>query len=164
LGAARGLLALCHVAPPASSVTGTVQSRRMMPIGTGLKRSAPNHARSGRRHAPNGLVHRRAGGRSGRPVAQFRHRGTWRSLSIQAAPTFRRKRRWRSWRWPGCWRKDHGSFLSPGRRSSTASTRTLAAVDVALTAEDLHAIDGAVSEVEVQGARYSDAMQRLIDR
>jgi aryl-alcohol dehydrogenase-like predicted oxidoreductase len=52
----------------------------------------------------------------------------------------------------------------PGTTKLHRLDQNLAAVDVALTVEDLRAIDGAVSEVEVQGARYSDAMQRLIDR
>jgi aryl-alcohol dehydrogenase-like predicted oxidoreductase len=52
----------------------------------------------------------------------------------------------------------------PGTTKLHRLDQNLAAVDVALTAEDLRAIDGAVSEVEVLGARYSDAMQRLIDR
>jgi hypothetical protein len=37
-------------------------------------------------------------------------------------------------------------------------------VSVELTPEDLREIDAAAAEIEVQGARYSEGAQRMIDR
>ena len=52
----------------------------------------------------------------------------------------------------------------PGTTKLTRLEENLAAADVELTAEDLSEIDAAASRIEVQGARYSEASQRMIDR
>jgi hypothetical protein len=36
--------------------------------------------------------------------------------------------------------------------------------DVELTSEELREIEAATSRIEVQGARYSEASQRMVDR
>jgi aryl-alcohol dehydrogenase-like predicted oxidoreductase len=40
----------------------------------------------------------------------------------------------------------------------------IGAASVELTADDLREIDSTASRIQVQGARYSDAAQRMIDR
>jgi hypothetical protein len=50
---------------------------------------------------------------------------------------------------------------APGR---TRLEENLGAADVALTADDLREIDAAASRIELVGARYSEAAQRMIDR
>ena len=40
----------------------------------------------------------------------------------------------------------------------------LGAANVELTSDDLRAIDAALSQVAVQGARYADHLQRMVDR
>ena len=51
-----------------------------------------------------------------------------------------------------------------GRPLEAFRRENLGAADVELTTEDLQSIDHAVAGVTVQGARYSDASQRMIDR
>jgi aryl-alcohol dehydrogenase-like predicted oxidoreductase len=52
----------------------------------------------------------------------------------------------------------------PGTRRRERLEENLAAADLDLTADDRTAIEAAASQVQVQGARYPDALQRLIDR
>jgi aryl-alcohol dehydrogenase-like predicted oxidoreductase len=52
----------------------------------------------------------------------------------------------------------------PGTTKPARLAESLGASDVAMTAEDLREIDAASSGIEVRGARYSEAAQRMIDR
>ena len=52
----------------------------------------------------------------------------------------------------------------PGTTKLTRLDENLAAVDVELTKDDLREIDSAASGIAVQGARYSEGAQRMIDR
>ena len=52
----------------------------------------------------------------------------------------------------------------PGTRRLERLEENLAAADQQLTADDLAEIDAATSRITVEGARYPDAMQRMIDR
>lgn len=52
----------------------------------------------------------------------------------------------------------------PGTTKLTRLEENLSAVDVELTADDLREIDAAASRIEVQGARYGEASQRMVDR
>jgi aryl-alcohol dehydrogenase-like predicted oxidoreductase len=40
----------------------------------------------------------------------------------------------------------------------------IGAAEIELTAEDLAEIDRAASEIQVEGARYPESLERLIDR
>jgi len=52
----------------------------------------------------------------------------------------------------------------PGTTKQTRLHENLGAVQVQLTAEDLRAIDGAASQIEVRGARYPEHLQKLVGR
>ena len=52
----------------------------------------------------------------------------------------------------------------PGTRRLERLDENLGALEVDLTADDLAAIDTAAAEITVQGDRYPEAMQRMIDR
>ena len=52
----------------------------------------------------------------------------------------------------------------PGTTKLTRLEENLGAVDVELTADDLREIDAAASRIEVQGARYPEASERMVDR
>lgn len=52
----------------------------------------------------------------------------------------------------------------PGTRRLTRLDENLAAADLELTADDLAELDAASAGVELQGNRYNDAMQSMIDR
>ena len=52
----------------------------------------------------------------------------------------------------------------PGTTKLHRLEENLGAADVELTADDLREIDAAASRIEVQGARYSEAAQRMVDR
>jgi aryl-alcohol dehydrogenase-like predicted oxidoreductase len=52
----------------------------------------------------------------------------------------------------------------PGTRRLERLDENLGALDVHLTSEDLTAIDTAAAAISVQGDRYPEAMQRMIDR
>jgi aryl-alcohol dehydrogenase-like predicted oxidoreductase len=52
----------------------------------------------------------------------------------------------------------------PGTTKRTRLEENLGAADVELTADDLREIEAAASRIEVVGARYSEAAQRMIDR
>jgi aryl-alcohol dehydrogenase-like predicted oxidoreductase len=52
----------------------------------------------------------------------------------------------------------------PGTTRLTRLEENLGAVDVGLTADELREIGEAASRIEVHGARYSDASQRMVDR
>jgi aryl-alcohol dehydrogenase-like predicted oxidoreductase len=52
----------------------------------------------------------------------------------------------------------------PGTTKLSRLEENLAAVDVELTPDDLREIEGAASKITVQGARYSESSQRMIDR
>jgi len=52
----------------------------------------------------------------------------------------------------------------PGTTKPHRLTENVAAVEVDLTGADLGAIETATSEIEVRGARYSEAAQKLINR
>ena len=52
----------------------------------------------------------------------------------------------------------------PGTTKLNRLEENLGAVDVELTPDDLREIEGAASKITVQGARYSESSQRMIDR
>ena len=52
----------------------------------------------------------------------------------------------------------------PGTTKLARLEENLGAADVELTADDLREIDAAASRIEVQGARYPEASQRMVDR
>ena len=52
----------------------------------------------------------------------------------------------------------------PGTTMQARLEENLGATEVELTADDLREIDAAASRIEVQGARYSEASQRMVDR
>ena len=52
----------------------------------------------------------------------------------------------------------------PGTRKLTRLEENLAAADLELTATDLDEIDTASAAITVEGARYPESMERLIDR
>ena len=52
----------------------------------------------------------------------------------------------------------------PGTRRLERLEENLAAVELKLTSEDLGELDAASASVQVQGARYPEAMQKMIDR
>ncbi len=52
----------------------------------------------------------------------------------------------------------------PGTRRLERLEENLAATELQLTSEDLGELDSASASVQVQGARYPEAMQRMIDR
>jgi aryl-alcohol dehydrogenase-like predicted oxidoreductase len=52
----------------------------------------------------------------------------------------------------------------PGTTKLTRLDENLGAADLELTADDLDQIDAAASRIQVQGARYSEASQRMVDR
>ena len=52
----------------------------------------------------------------------------------------------------------------PGTTKLHRLEENLGAADVELTPDDLQEIDRAVSEIPVQGARYSEGSQRMVDR
>jgi diketogulonate reductase-like aldo/keto reductase len=52
----------------------------------------------------------------------------------------------------------------PGTRKLARLEENLAAADLELTATDLNEIETASAAITVQGARYPEAMERLIDR
>ncbi len=81
----------------------------------------------------------------------------------RASPSARTRRPPRS-RSPGCSPRSPGSCRSRAPRSCTACRRTSAAAAVELTADDLRDIESAASEITVQGARYSETSQRMVDR
>ena len=47
---------------------------------------------------------------------------------------------------------------------ATVDTRTLGAADITLTAADLQAIDAAAEQIQVEGERYPEQLDRMIDR
>ena len=57
-----------------------------------------------------------------------------------------------------------GSRRSPAPAGSSGSRRTSAPPSLALTADDLAELDEASAAIEVQGERYPEQMQRMIDR
>ena len=79
----------------------------------------------------------------------------------RAAQEARRRRRSRS---PGCWRRSPGSCRSPAPPSCIAWRRTSAPAAIALAEGDLRDIQGAPAQIKVQGTRYSEAAQKMIDR
>ena len=52
----------------------------------------------------------------------------------------------------------------PGTRRIERLEENLAATDLELSSDDLGELDAASASVQVQGARYPEAMQRMIDR
>jgi aryl-alcohol dehydrogenase-like predicted oxidoreductase len=52
----------------------------------------------------------------------------------------------------------------PGTRKLERLEENLQAVDIELTPDDLRAIENAASQITVQGARYSESMERLTNR
>jgi len=52
----------------------------------------------------------------------------------------------------------------PGTSKLHRLDENLGALNVQLTADDLREIDNAVSKVPVQGERYPEAMQKLVNR
>jgi aryl-alcohol dehydrogenase-like predicted oxidoreductase len=52
----------------------------------------------------------------------------------------------------------------PGTTKLQRLDENLGAVDIELTASDLREIDAATSKIAVQGARYSEGSQRMVDR
>ena len=52
----------------------------------------------------------------------------------------------------------------PGTTKLARLEENVGAADVELTPDDLREIDAAASRIEVQGARYGEASQRMVDR
>ena len=52
----------------------------------------------------------------------------------------------------------------PGTTKTHRLQENLGSVDVELTAEDLGEIERAASRIEVHGARYTEALQKLVGR
>jgi len=52
----------------------------------------------------------------------------------------------------------------PGTTKLARVEENVGAADIELTADDLREIDAAASRIEVQGARYGEASQRMVDR
>jgi aryl-alcohol dehydrogenase-like predicted oxidoreductase len=52
----------------------------------------------------------------------------------------------------------------PGTTKRHRLEENIAAANVRLAADEMRDIDRSLSEIEVRGARYSDSLQRLIDR
>jgi aryl-alcohol dehydrogenase-like predicted oxidoreductase len=52
----------------------------------------------------------------------------------------------------------------PGTTKRHRLEENLGGAQIELTAEDLHEIEGAVSQIEVHGARYSEAAQKMVGR
>jgi aryl-alcohol dehydrogenase-like predicted oxidoreductase len=52
----------------------------------------------------------------------------------------------------------------PGTRRVERLDENLTAAAIELTADDLSEIDSAAAQIQVQGARYPEHLQRLIDR
>jgi aryl-alcohol dehydrogenase-like predicted oxidoreductase len=52
----------------------------------------------------------------------------------------------------------------PGTTKLARVEENIGAVEVELTPDDLREIESAVSQIAVQGARYSEGAQRLINR
>ena len=50
------------------------------------------------------------------------------------------------------------------RRTKSLAEGDLGGAQIELTADDLREIQGAVSQIEVHGARYSEAAQRMVGR
>lgn len=64
------------------------------------------------------------------------------------------------------WVLAQGQWIAPipGTTKLHRLEENIAAAEVTLSPQDLAEIDAAVSQVEIQGARYPDAMAKLIDR
>ena len=82
----------------------------------------------------------------------------WAALLQQEA---RPRRRSRS---PGCWLRNRGSCRFPERPSCTASRKTWVPAGLELTPDDLQEIEAATARITVQGSRYPESMQRLVER
>ena len=52
----------------------------------------------------------------------------------------------------------------PGTTKLHRLEENIGAVDVELTPEDLREIDGATSQIDVLGERYSESLQKLVNR
>jgi len=52
----------------------------------------------------------------------------------------------------------------PGTKRLDRLKENLGAATITLSSQDLESIDDQISDITVQGARYPDAAQRLIDR
>ena len=52
----------------------------------------------------------------------------------------------------------------PGTTKLHRLEENIGAADVELTRDDLHEIETAAAQITVQGARYAEAQQRMIDR
>ncbi len=52
----------------------------------------------------------------------------------------------------------------PGTTKLHRLEENIAAADVELTPDELEEIDGAASQITPEGARYSESLERLIDR
>ena len=97
----------------------------------------------------------RARGARGQPRPRRpRHQGR----RAQEAPPSAR------WPWPGCWRRSRGSCRSPGPGGSSASTRTWDRRTSTSHPRTWPSSTSASASVQVQGDRYPEAMQRMIDR
>ena len=65
--------------------------------------------------------------------------------------------------WHGCWRKA-AHRADPGTRRLERIEENLGAADIQLTGHDLSELDRVSADNQVQGDRYPEQMQRLIDR
>jgi hypothetical protein len=97
----------------------------------------------------------------------FRRRGLEHTEIDPAGPPVRRRSDQKergddgTWLITGC---STGLVPIPGTRRLERLDENLGAVAIDLTADDLAAIDAAAAEITVQGDRYPEAMQRMIDR
>jgi diketogulonate reductase-like aldo/keto reductase len=84
------------------------------------------------------------------------------SICCRGSRTASRSRRAKS-PVPGYW-LSHGSCRFPGTTKLHRLEENIKAADVELTVDDLRHIESAALEITIQGARYSDAMERLTNR
>ena len=137
--------------PCRSSASAWCRSARSAGASSPARVDASTTFGEGDIRADPAAVHRRGPrgqpgpGRPARPIAEAR------------PPPPRRSR------WPGCSPDSRGSSRSPAPAPGRLD-ENLGALEVDLTADDLAAIDAAAAEITVQGDRYPEAMQRMIDR
>ena len=140
---------------PADARGARDRLRPVQPARQGLPHREDRRERR-RSRAPTSATPSRAsrtGGAQGEP--RLRRPARRRSPSGRTRP----RRRSRS---PGCSRRSRGSSRSPARPSCTVSTRT--SPPPASSSRRTTCARSSRAQIEAQGARYSEANQRMIDR
>lgn len=65
---------------------------------------------------------------------------------------------------PGCLAQREWIVPIPGTTKKHRVEENAAAADIELTEADLHEIEEAASQIEIQGARYPESSQQMVDR